>query len=131
MTGDRGDERSKADDPLTRAIIEAIITVHQVLGPGFIESVYQKAFIIELTKSALSVATEAEVEVRYDGQLVGRHRIDLIVEGRVLVELKAVDELVKAHYAQVRSYRRATGLPVGLLVNFSKEKADYRRVELG
>jgi GxxExxY protein len=129
MPGDRGDERSKADDPLTHAIIEAIITVHKVLGPGFIESVYHRALIIELTKNAVSVATEVEVEVHYDGQLVGRHRVDLIVEGRVLVELKTVEDLAKAHYAQVRSYLRATGLPVGLLVNFSKEKADYRRVE--
>jgi GxxExxY protein len=129
IVGDRGMSAS-ADDPLTRSIIEAIIRVHSVLGPGFIESVYHRALIIELTKQALAVATEVEVEVHYEGQLVGRHGMDLVVEGRVLVELKTVEELARAHYAQVRSYMRATGLPVALLVNFSKEKADYRRIEL-
>jgi GxxExxY protein len=61
--------------------------------------------------------------------LVGRHRLDLVVGGRVIVELKTVEELNKAHYAQVRSYLRATALPVALLVNFAKVRADYRRIE--
>jgi GxxExxY protein len=69
------------------------------------------------------------VEIEYDRQMVGRHRLDLVVDRRVILELKTVEELSKAHYAQVRSYLRATGLPVALLINFSKEKADYRRIE--
>lgn len=130
MTGDQGDSKRGVDDPLTHAIIQATITVHTVLGPGFIESVYQRALAIELEKHGLTVATEVEVTIRYDGQLVGRHRLDFVVNGRVIVELKTVEDLGKAHYAQVRSYLRATGLPVALLVNFSKEQADYRRVDL-
>lgn len=118
-------------DALTHAIIDAIITVHRVLGPGFLEGVYQRALLIELGKRGLPVKTEMEVTVAYDGQLVGRHRVDLVVGERVLVELKTVEELHAAHYAQVRAYLRATRLDVGLLVNFSKERADYRRVMPG
>jgi GxxExxY protein len=125
MKGDRGEE-----DRLTYRIIEAIITVHTVLGPGFLESVYQRALAIELTKRAIPIATEFDVLVEYDGQPVGRHRLDFVVDRRVIVELKTVEALSKAHYAQVRSYLRATGLPVALLVNFAGEKADYRRVVL-
>ena len=71
-----------------------------------------------------------EVIILYEGQEVGRHRLDLIVEGQVAVELKAIEELSRAHYAQVRSYLKATGLHVGLLVNLSKPMADFRRIEL-
>ncbi|HZB90753.1 MAG TPA: GxxExxY protein [Stellaceae bacterium] len=128
MTGDRGDEGGPEADALTYSIIEAIIRVHTVLGPGFVEAIYHRALVIELRKRALAVEHEVEVAIEYDGQMVGRHRLDLIVDRRVIVELKTVEELSKAHYAQVRSYLRATGLPVALLVNFSKEKADYRRI---
>jgi GxxExxY protein len=69
------------------------------------------------------------MEIEYEGQVVGRHRLDLVVDRLVVVELKTVEELGRAHYAQVRSYLRATGLPVALLINFSKQKADYRRIE--
>ena len=127
MKGDRGDEVNA----LTHDIIKGIITVHRVLGPGFIESIYQRALIIELTKLGPRVATEFDVPVEYDGQLVGRHRLDLVVNDLVIVELKTVEDLSRAHYAQVRSYLRATGLPIALLVNFATEMADYRRIEYG
>jgi GxxExxY protein len=74
-------------------------------------------------------ATEGEIDIHYEGDVVGRYRLDLIVEGQVIVELKTVEDLAKAHYAQVRSYLRATGLSIALLANFSREKADYRRIE--
>ncbi len=131
MGGDRGDESRTDRDALTYSIIEAVIKVHAVLGPGFVESIYHRALVIEMRKRGLPVEHEVEVEIQYDGQMVGRHRLDLVVDRRVIVELKTVEDLSKAHYAQVRSYLRATGLPVALLVNFSKEKADYRRIEAG
>ncbi len=130
MIGDRGDKGSCLDDPLTEAIIEAIIAVHRTLGPGFLESVYQRALVIELRDRGLTVANEMEVPITYRGQLVGRHRLDLIINDSVILELKTVEDLSKAHYAQVRSYLKATGLPVALLVNFSKEKADFQRIEI-
>ena len=119
------------EDRVTEAIIECIIRVHQTLGAGFLESVYQRALVIELEKRDLGVESEKEVTVFYDQQEVGRHRLDLVVEDKVIVELKTVEELSKAHYAQARSYLKATGLKTGLLVNFAKEKADFRRIEVG
>jgi GxxExxY protein len=118
------------DDKLTEAIIQCIIRVHQSLGPGFLEGVYRRALLIELKKSNLTAETEKEIVIRYAGEEVGRHRLDILVESRVIVELKTVDELAKAHYAQVRSYLRATGLRIAILVNLAREKADFRRVEL-
>jgi GxxExxY protein len=121
---------AELDDNLTHAIIEAIIQVHKALGPGFLESIYQRALLIELRKHDLDVATEMEIVINYDGQPIGRHRLDLVVGRRVIVELKTVEALSKAHYSQVRSYLKATGFSVALLVNFAGEKADYRRIEI-
>ena len=128
MKGDKGDDGVVEADALTYAIIEAIIKVHNGLGPGFLESVYHRALAIELMKQSIRFATEVDVDIEYVGHVVGRHRLDLVVDDRVIVELKTVEELGKVHYAQVRSYLRATDLPIALLVNFSKEKADYRRI---
>jgi GxxExxY protein len=123
-----GSSAIPSGDALTGVVIEAIIQVHRALGPGFLEGIYQRALLIELTKRRVPVSTETEVVIHYDGEPVGRHRLDLVVANEVIVELKTVEELSKAHYAQVRSYLKATGLPVALLVNFSKEKADFRRI---
>ena len=82
-----------------------------------------------MRKKDLPAETEKEVIIYYDGEEVGRHRLDILVENRVVVELKTVESLSKAHYAQVRSYLKATGLELGILVNFALEKADFRRVE--
>ena len=114
---------------LTETIIGCIIRVHQTLGPGFLESVYRRALMIELRKNNLSAQTETTVFIHYEGEEVGQHRLDVLVEDKVIVELKTVENLSKAHYAQVRSYLKATGKEVAILVNFAKEKADYRRVE--
>ena len=129
MTGDEGDGRVSDRGDLTYAIIDAIIKVHRELGPGFLEVIYQRALAIELRKRGVAVATEVEVSVSYDGQVIGRHRLDLVVASAVIVEAKTVEELGRIHYAQVHSYLRATGLPIALLVNFAKERADYRRIE--
>jgi len=128
MGGDVGEQSTTSEDKLTHQIIEAIIVVHGILGPGFAEQIYQRALAIELKKKGLRFATEAEIVIAYDGQTIGRHRLDFLIEDKVIVELKTVEDLGKAHYAQVRSYLRATSLQVALLVNFSKEKADYRRI---
>jgi len=117
-------------DKLTELIIQSIIRVHQILGPGFLESIYRKALMIELMKQELNVETEKEAVVYYEAEEVGRHRLDIVVGDRIIIELKTVEELSKAHYAQVRSYLKATGLKIGLLVNFAKEKADFRRIEI-
>ena len=125
----RRDEMEYRRDKLTASIIAAIIRVHQVLGPGFLESIYRNALVLELRKNRLTVETEKEITIIYSGIEVGRHRLDVLVACRVILELKAVQELNLTHYAQLRSYLRAPGLRTGLLVNFFKSHADYRRVE--
>lgn len=117
------------EDQLTKRVIGCVIRVHQELGPGFLESVYRRALVIELRQSGLAVQVEKEVAIYYKGELVGIHKLDLLVEDRLILELKTVEVLCRANYAQVRSYLKATGLQRALLVNFALEKADYRRVE--
>ena len=120
---------SVTHNPLTERIISAIIQVHQELGPGFLENVYRNALMIELKRQGLEAESEKEIVVYYTGQEVGRHRLDILIEDRIVLELKTVEKLGKAHYAQIRSYLKASGCKTGLLVNFSEEKADFRRVD--
>lgn len=114
---------------LTGQVISAIITVHSKLGPGFIEAPYKKALAIELKKRGLQVEIEKDFTIYYDDEIIGNHRLDLLVQDSVIIETKAVERLAKVHYAQVRSYLKATGKEIGLLVNFATEMADFRRVE--
>ncbi|MEM9353227.1 MAG: GxxExxY protein [Planctomycetota bacterium] len=116
-------------DQITERIIQAVIRVHRTLGPGFLERVYHNALVIELTKQGLIVESEKEITVYYEAEPVGAHRLDLLVEEAVIVELKTVEKLAGVHYSQLRSYLRAAQLDIGLLVNLAAEKADYRRVE--
>ncbi|TWT96641.1 hypothetical protein Pla108_24150 [Botrimarina colliarenosi] len=118
------------DAEITEQIIRAVIKVHRTLGPGFLESIYHNSLLIELENQRLLVESEKQIVVIYEGRPVGSHRLDLLVEGRIVVELKAIDDLSQAHYAQLRSYLKASRLETGLLINFAKEKADFRRVEV-
>jgi len=118
------------DEELTGVVIQALIRVHQVLGPGFLESVYRQALVVELRRRGLTAETEKEVVINYEGVEVGRHRLDILVQESVIVELKVVEALGKVHYAQVHSYLKASGLKIAILVNFAGAKADFRRVEL-
>jgi GxxExxY protein len=125
-----GEMENSPNDQLTGEVIGAIIRVHTELGPGFLESVYRRALMVELELRGIPYAAEREVFIAYQGREVGKHRLDLVVGDRLILELKCVEALIKAHYSQVRSYLKATGLPVALLVNLSKPLAEYRRVEL-
>ena len=116
------------DDRLTGEVIGAAITVHRELGPGFLESVYSRALRCELTARGHSWAAEVEVPVLYRGTVVGRHRLDLVVERELLVELKASARLDSTHFAQVRSYLAASGIRIGLLLNFDQTRVTIRRV---
>jgi GxxExxY protein len=115
-------------DELSGRIIRSAIEVHRRLGPGFLESIYGAAFVIQLHKDGLKVEVQKEIEVMYDGQVVGVHRLDLVVEDEVVVELKAVREFDNSHTAQLLSYLKATGLKVGLLLNFAKPTLRIKRV---
>jgi GxxExxY protein len=120
---------SEEDHRLTGRVIGCVIRVHQELGPGFLEGIYRRALVLELNGAGIAIEAEKEIVVTYHGQEVGRHRLDLLVEAQLVLELKTVEDLSRAHYAQVRSYLKATGLQMGLLVNFSNDKADWRKVE--
>jgi len=116
-------------EALTQQIIGCVVKVHRTLGPGFLEAIYHRALCIELCRAGLKVETEKPVTVFYEGEEVGLHRLDLVVENTVVIELKAVPDLAAAHYEQLRSYIRASALDVGLLVNFGRERSDFRRIE--
>ena len=116
---------------LTDKIIACAIEVHKELGPGFLESVYEEAFALELERQRISHERQVPVRIRYHGVAVGMHRIDLIIDGKVVVELKAVKEVSDAHLATCLSYLKATKLRVGLIVNFAEAKTRIRRVMRG
>src|SRR4051812_49327605 len=106
---------------LTRIIIGSAMKVHSFFGSGFYEKIYQRSLLIELEKSGLKVESEKQKEVFYEDRLVGMKRLDLIVENKVLVELKAVSELDKACFSSVLNYLKVFDLEVGLLLNFGKD----------
>lgn len=103
----------------TGGIIGAAIEVHRILGPGFVEAVYERALAVELELRNIPFRRQVPISLGYKGQVIGEHRIDLLVVERVIVELKAVDALSTLHSVQLRSYLRATGLTLGLLINFN------------
>ncbi|WP_437874724.1 GxxExxY protein [Sorangium sp. So ce513] len=104
---------------LTRQVIGAAIEVHRVLGPGFLESVYEEALGVELSLRRIPFRRQVVVGVDYKGQVVGEGRVDMLVADRLLVELKAVEHLAPIHVAQLLSYLKATKLRHGLLVTFN------------
>jgi GxxExxY protein len=116
-------------EELTGKIIGAAIEVHRQLGPGFIESIYENALVYELRKRGLKVEQQLEVPIIYDGNIeVGKHRLDLLVEGEIVIDLKAISELLDVHFAIVKSQLRAMRRKHGLLLNFAKVKLEAKRV---
>ena len=121
-------EASHKFEDLSKKIIGAAIQVHRELGPGFLENIYEEAVKVELSEHGLRFEFQKEIKVEYLGVEVGVHRLDLVVEDKIIVELKAVKELTDIHFAQLLSYLNATGLKVGLLLNFAKPTLEVRRV---
>lgn len=117
------------EDQLTHEIIGAAYQVHRVLGAGFLEKVYEKALTIELRNRGFDVSPQYPIPVFYEGIQVGDYFADLIVEGEIIVESKAVEMLTKAHEAQLVNYLQGIGFDIGLLINFGKSvevKRKYR-----
>ena len=115
---------------LTDKVIKAALKVHKQLGPGFIEKLYQRALEIELTKYQLQVEREKLLKLTYEGINIGSDKVDFEIGGKVLVELKAVSELSDIHKAQMISYLKASGLRIGLLINFAQIKLQIKRIIL-
>ena len=112
----------------TEKIIKAGYKVYNTLGSGFLEKVYENALAIEVRKLGLPVEQQRVVKVFYEGAVVGDYLADLIVDGKVLVELKAVSTVDKIHEVQLVNYLKATGIEVGLLINFGKKIEIRRRI---
>ncbi len=108
-------------DPLTHSIIGCAIEVHRHLGPGLLETTYEAALCIELDAAGLTYTRQIGVPVLYKGRLIGEHRPDLVVENKVVVEIKSVERLNAVHQAQTLVYMRILRLPVGLLMNFNSD----------
>ena len=101
--------------------------VHGFFGPGFLESVYQNALALELRRAELEVECGRRIQVTYEGTVVGDFCADIVVQDRVLIENKAVQTLVRSHEVQLVNYLTATGIDVGLLLNFGSQRLEYRR----
>ena len=113
---------------LTDKIIGACIEVSNELGSGFLESVYQKATLRALRQIGLHVAAQVPLEVIFRNEVVGEFFADILVEAKVILELKAVRALLPEHEAQLMNYLRATGIRVGLLVNYGKPRLEWKRI---
>ena len=115
------------DQDLTQKIIGCAMKVRSTLGPGFLESVYRKSMVYELTRAGLKVESEKPIQVYYEGIPVGDFVADMVVEDRIILELKATQSLVQAHEVQVVNYLTATGLEIGLLLNFGSDRLEFKR----
>jgi GxxExxY protein len=118
------------EEQLSEKIIGCCINAHRKLGPGFLEKIYEEALMIEFAQAGLGCEQQKEVEVFYDGKLVGEHRLDLLVEKRVVLELKACKGIDDVHLATARSYLKATGCQLALVLNFAKPTLEIRRMVL-
>jgi GxxExxY protein len=113
---------------LSYAIIGAAMEVHRVLGPGFLEAVYQKALAHELTLRGIHFEQFKRLPVTYKGELVGEYEADFVVEDKIILEIKAVSALNQAHEAQAINYLAATGLRLAILLNFGAASLQHKRL---
>lgn len=117
-------------EELTEDIIAAAIDVHKALGPGFLESIYENALSLEFDSRDIPYKRQWEISIFYHGKEVGKHRLDMFVYNRFVVELKAIKEITNEHFAIVRSYLKAMGQRHGLILNFAKPTLEIKRVIL-
>jgi len=113
---------------LTERIIAAAIRVHKELGPGFLEAMYEEALAIELAAAGLTFERQKLLPVFYREHLIGEHRLDFLVEQKVILELKAISALEDIHFAIVRSYLKAANMDDALLLNFATARLTVKRV---
>ena len=120
---------SVEDSRLVFEIINAARAVHGPLGPGFLEIVYSRALVIEFRNRDLAIQREKMFPVVYQEKVIGRHYLDLVVEDRIILELKACRSIIPVFEAQVRSYLSATAYPLGLILNFGTAELEWREVQ--
>ena len=115
---------------ITYAINGAVFEVNRILGSGFLEKVYENALLVELKRRGIKAQSQVPIKVLYKEKVVGEYISDLLVEDKVIVELKTVENIDKVHEAQLLNYLKATGIRVGILVNFKHPKAEIKRMVL-
>ncbi|MGA2878647.1 MAG: GxxExxY protein [Bryobacteraceae bacterium] len=115
-------------DLLTARVLSAVFEVSNTLGSGFLEKVYERALLKELTMRGIRASSQRSFAVTYKGHSVGEYFADIVVEDVLVIELKCVDRLANEHLAQCLNYLRASGMPICLLVNFQKPKVEWKRV---
>jgi GxxExxY protein len=115
-------------ESITQEIIKCFYQVYNSLGYGFMEKVYERALLIELKKSGLSAKSQEKIMVTYDDVIVGTYYADILVEEKIILELKAATVLMPEHEAQLLNYLKATTIEVGLLLNFGLEPAFKRKI---
>lgn len=125
------DKHRLDENAVTEKIIGCAYTVSNNLGAGFLEKVYENALAIELKKLGLICQQQTPIKVLYDGTIVGEYASDLLVESKIIVELKATKAIDDSHMAQCMNYLEATNLRLGLIINFGKPKVEIKRVILG
>ena len=113
---------------LSYHVMEAVFEVHNALGVGFVESVYEKALAYELELRNISFERQKVVTVLYKGHVVGTHRLDFVVDGKIILELKAVSALTDVFKQQTLSYLKATNMRLGILINFGAQRVEYTRI---
>jgi len=113
---------------LSYTIIEACMEVHKILGPGFTEKIYEEAVIREISSRYIAFERQKPIEVFYKGDKIGEYRLDIVVDNKIILELKAVAELNSTFEAQLFSYLKATNLKLGILINFGKKKLEQKRI---
>ena len=113
---------------LSYRIMEAVFEVHNQLGPGFSEEIYQRALIAELEVREIPFETQKSIAILYREKTIGIYRLDLVVDGKIIIELKAVASLNDLFKQQVASYLKATGLRLGILINFGSRRVEYTRI---
>jgi len=116
------------DSEITDAIIAAAIAVHRELGPGFLESIYEQALAVEFAVRGIAFIRQKPIPLFYRDHQIGEHRLDFVVENKIIIELKAIEALENVHFAIVRSYLKAAGLADGLIPNFSSMPLTVKRV---
>lgn len=115
-------------EDLSHVILNIAFTIHNSLGPGFTEGLYEKAFIYELEERGIAYETQKVITIHYKGKPLGIYRLDLVIDGKVIVELKAVTELNHLFKQQLISYLKATEMQLGLLINFGSRSVQHERV---
>jgi GxxExxY protein len=115
---------------ITEKVIGCAMTVHNYLGPGFPEIIYERCLVIELERNGLRCISQLERDIYFQGVFVGKRRLDVLVEGKVLLELKALAIMENHCYNKILNYLKVFGFEVGLLLNFGSERLQFRRVAL-